>query len=110
MRKILPLFLLLFFIQNSFGQTTSRNTTLQKPQSISQPAKSQLVVADTMKGETIEHCDATIRAIDIKFNHVNSDQAQKDIANANGWFDQMAKNRAAYVARRAFLLNQTTNK
>ena len=64
----------------------------------------QPVVADTLAGETIEHCDALILAIDNKVAHVKSDQYQNEKALATGWYDKMANNRAGYVARREALI------
>jgi hypothetical protein len=61
--------------------------------------------ADTMANETIEHCDAMIRAVDNKVAYVESDQNQREAAVASGWFQKMAYTRARYVARKEALIN-----
>src|SRR3990167_8371163 len=78
----------------AFAQPTENN----KPTRELKPLKSEATgakplvapVADSLEGETLEHLDAWILAIDNKVEHVNSDQAQREKALANGWFDQMA--------------------
>lgn len=72
--------------------------------------KPLVAVPDSLQGESIEHLDAMIRAIDNKVEVVNSDQSLKEKALAEGWFDKMAAYRARAVARReALLLRESQN-
>lgn len=69
-----------------------------------------VIQADTMANETIEHCDAMIRAIDNKVAYVQSDQTMRDECEANGWFDKMAYTRSRFVSRREALIKTGSNK
>lgn len=106
MRKLFLLFGALGCLQVSFSQETSkpiRKTSFEKPKSISSTT-STTALPDSLKGETIEHCEAMIQAIDYKVNLVqgNAELAQK--AKTEGWFDQMAQTRALYVSRKEYLM------
>jgi len=67
-------------------------------------------VADSLEGETLEHLDAWIQAIDTKVELVNSDQTMREKALADGWFEQMAGHRARAVARKEALIARTATK
>ncbi len=86
---------------------TSQPVRLQKIQQA--PGTIITQETDSLAGETIAHCDAVIAAIDHKVAYIRSDQSKAESAEANGWFDQMARNRAAYVARREALLQREQN-
>ena len=65
-----------------------------------------VAVPDSLQGETIEHLNILIQAIDNKVEVVNNDQSLKEKALAEGWFDKMAAYRARAVARREALLQR----
>jgi hypothetical protein len=77
------------------------------------PLRSEATSAKTMKaghdpleGETIEHLDAVILAIDHKVSFVKNDEEQHKKALETGWYDKMAKSREKLVAKREALLER----
>jgi hypothetical protein len=101
-----------------FSTTAFAQQTENKPTRELKPLKSEATgakplvapVADSLAGESLEHLDAQIKAIDNKVEYVNSDQAMREKALANGWFDQMAKHRERAVARREALIARNATK
>src|ERR1044071_5466439 len=55
------------------------------------PPSHHTASADTLAGETIEHCNSMVQAIDNKVEYVKSDQNQHEKALATGWYDKMAR-------------------
>lgn len=72
--------------------------------------KTLVAVPDSLEGETIEHLDVMIRAIDTKVANVQNDQTMSEKAQADGWFDKMAAYRARAVARKEALLARESQK
>lgn len=68
-----------------------------------------VTVVEVPAGETIEHCNAMISAIDIKVQYVLAHEDEKVRAEQNGWFEKMAHNRALYVSRKEYLVNHPEN-
>ena len=101
---LLPAF---FCVSPTFAQNTAKSPDLQYN---SAPVSNNQPVNDSLAGETIEHCNAMIKAIDNKVAHVQSDQAQREKAVANGWFDRMAANRERFSARKKALEERNTTK
>lgn len=93
-------------------QTENKPTRELKPlKSEATGAKPMVApVADSLEGETLEHLDAWIQAIDTKVEYVNNDQAMREKALADGWFDQMARHRKRAVARREALIARNAGK
>lgn len=93
-------------------QTENKTTRTLKPiKSEATGAKTLgTPVADSLEGETLEHLDAWIQAIDNKVEYVNSDQTMREKALANGWFDQMARHRKRAVARKEALIARNSTK
>jgi len=89
-------------------QTTTRTEEL-KPMKL-QPATStgttSSVSKDSLAGETIEHLNAVINAIDSKVAYIKSDQTENKKATESGWFDMMAKQRDILVAKREALIQR----
>lgn len=66
--------------------------------------KKLVAVPDSLEGETLEHLNVMIQAIDNKVAYVKNDQTLTEKAEADGWFDKMAEYRARAVARREALI------
>ncbi|MES2557455.1 MAG: hypothetical protein V4604_14970 [Bacteroidota bacterium] len=97
----------------AFAQQTENKPTRElKPLKSEATGAKPLVApaADSLEGETLEHLDAWIQAIDNKVEHVNSDQTMREKALADGWFDQMARHRERAVARREALIARNATK
>lgn len=110
MRKLLLIIGALGCLQISYSQDATkptRRTSIEKPKSIS-TSSSKVAVPDTMKGETVEHCDAMIQAIDYKVTLIQGNEELAKKAKSEGWFDQMAHNRAVFVSRKEYLLKSQT--
>ena len=106
MRKLFLIIGALGCLQISFSQDAvkpTRKTSIEKPKSIS-TTPSKVALPDTMKGETIEHCDAMIQAIDYKVTLIQGNEELAKKAQSEGWFDQMAHNRAVFVSRKEYLV------
>ena len=106
MRKLFLIIGALGCLQISFSQDAAkptRKTSIEKPKSIS-TTPSKVALPDTMKGETIEHCDAMIQAIDYKVTLIQGNEELTKKAQSEGWFDQMAHNRAVFVSRKEYLV------
>jgi hypothetical protein len=113
MRKLILIIGALGCLQISFSQDAvkpTRKTSIEKPKSISTSpsTSSKVALPDTMKGETIEHCDAMIQAIDYKVTLIQGNEELAKKAKSEGWFDQMAHNRAVFVSRKEYLLKSQT--
>lgn len=101
-----------------FSTTAFAQQADNKPTRELKPLKSEATgaktltapVSDSLEGETLEHLDAWIQAIDNKVEHVNSDQAMREKALASGWFDQMARHRERAVARKEALIARNATK
>lgn len=93
-------------IGTCYGQTTNRQVAVKKLE----PAKSTVTTpstsSDSLAGMTVEQCQSVIDAIDHKVEYIKSDQTQHEKALASGWYDRMAKNRAAWVADRDELMRR----
>ena len=97
----------------AFAQQTENKPTRElKPIKSEATGSKPMVapVADSLEGETLEHLDAWIKAIDNKVEYVNSDQNMREKALADGWFDQMAGHRARAVARKEALIARNATK
>lgn len=70
--------------------------------------QNQVILPDSLKNETIEHCEAVIEAIDRKVDYIKNDQDENAKALESGWYIQMAETRARMVARKEaiILINQ----
>lgn len=79
-------------------------TPLQPMKSEATGAAPKVAAADSLQGETIEHLDALIQAIDGKVAFVKNDPEQNEKALASGWYDKMAATRARSVAKREVLV------
>jgi len=94
-------------------QTTTRRSTELKPVKLNSvpstgTTNSLSNSSDSLNGETIEHLDAVINAIDSKVAYIKTDQTESQKATESGWFDMMAKQRAILVAKREVLLARKT--
>lgn len=86
-------------------------TKLQPAQIQNSPATKPQNDVDTLAGKTVEHCESVIQAIDFKVAYVKGDPVEHEKALAIGWYEQAAKERAAWVADRDELIrrrNQNT--
>lgn len=116
MKKLVPALLILFVSHGLFAQQDSvqkgarpsldRSVKQLPIQKVQQQKVAQAPVADSLEGETIEHIESVIAAIDHKVAYVKSDQIQNEKALATGWYDLMARNRAAWVADKEELLRR----
>lgn len=107
MKNYFLLTTLLLCVFSIDAQESRRNISTLKPARTTAVAGSELeAVPDTLQGETIEHLEKYIQAIDTKVEYVNSDQALREKAMAEGWFDKMSAHRARAVARKELLLTR----
>lgn len=105
MKNYFLLTTLLFCALSIDAQEVKRNTSPLKPIHSEATGSRELeAVPDSLQGETIEHLEKYIQAIDTKVEYVNSDQTLREKASAEGWFDRMAAHRARAVARKELLL------
>jgi hypothetical protein len=107
---LLTAVLLLSNFGHAQTQKASGRTPLQPMKSEATAATPKVAAADSLQGETIEHLDALIQAIDGKVAFVKSDQTENEKALASGWYDKMASTRARCVAKRQVLVARTTTK
>lgn len=105
-------FLFSFLFVGSFAcaqeksEPVRQNVKLTPIKSSSSVPAPKAIQADSLAGETVEHLDAVIQAIDVKVAYVNGDAAEKEKALASGWYEQMAASRARLVARKQELLRR----
>lgn len=96
-----------------FAQQTTTSRTIEL-----KPVKSQTTTAsgttvstsgqaqDSLAGETVEHLNSVIDAIDSKVAYVKTDEAESKKATDSGWFIMMAKQREILVAKREALIQR----
>jgi len=61
---------------------------------------------DSLAGETVEHLNSVIDAIDSKVAYVKTDEAESKKATDSGWFIMMARQREILVAKREALIQR----
>jgi hypothetical protein len=116
MKKILSFLVVVLCTQMVNAQTDSlkvgarptfdRSLKQLPIQKVQQEKVAQAQPADSLEGETIEHIESVINAIDKKVAYVKSDQTENEKAIATGWYELMARNRAAWVADKEELLRR----
>lgn len=90
--------LLIFALFTCAGMAQTQQTQAQPAATVTVPA-----------GETIEHCDAMIKAIDTKVEYITAHADEKAHAEQTGWFEKMARKREIFVARKEYLINHSEN-
>jgi len=99
-----------------FGLFAQQQTTTTRPAEL-KPVKLQAATStattqsvntsqDSLSGESLEHLNYVIYAIDSKVAYIKSDQAENQKALESGWYDMMEKQRAILVAKREILVKR----
>jgi uncharacterized protein YdeI (BOF family) len=89
---------------------SKKEVVKNKPITISKRAgEPQRVHNQAYYQEEIAKIDTHITAIDTKVNHVNNDPAEKQAAEANGWFVQMSEIKQNLQLKRAKLVEKMNN-
>ena len=92
-------------------QTTTTRTAELKPVKLQAAQstgteKSVNTSQDSLSGESLEHLNYVIYAIDSKVAYVKADEAENQKALESGWYDMMAKQREILVAKREILIQR----
>lgn len=93
-------------------QTTTPRTIELKPVKSQTTTSSGTTVStsgqaqDSLAGETVEHLNSVIDAIDSKVAYVKTDEAESKKATEAGWFIMMARQREILVAKREVLIQR----
>jgi hypothetical protein len=106
---LLPIILLFSSVLHAQEQSPSRITELKPVRSEATAASTLKTGSDPLEGETIEHLDAVILAIDHKVEFVKNDEEQHKKALETGWYDKMAASRAKLTAKKQLLLERNTH-
>lgn len=86
------------FSQANSGQLEKKSTTTQ---AIVSPAKKK-IFNDSIRKQ-IQQVDSHLNSIQIKWDYIQNDPAEKQLATDNGWFDKMTAVKKSLTAKKQLL-------